>query len=282
MSADFHYSRHSARGAAADVVEQCWTMRAARCRTLVETALPDTCAEIYFNLGSGGRHVFTGCAAAGTSPRAAWVVGPRARNLLVAKEVIDCDIVGVRLRAGTAAHVLGSPASELRERLVDLDVFWGSAVDEIREQLYATRAAAERLSMVQRILLRRLARRGGEPELARTLSLCNAVAGTPRSSIGAAAAAHGLSHRQVIALFEHQVGLRPKQYQRVQRLRGVLAAIAGASPTWAQLAVQHGYTDQSHLIHEFRELTGFTPRQYASSRTQVGDGFVPHQHVAPA
>jgi hypothetical protein len=78
ISNDFYYTRHEARGAAECLMESCWTMRAARCRTLVEAALPDACAEIYFNLGSGGRHVFTGCATAGVSPRAAWVVGPPA------------------------------------------------------------------------------------------------------------------------------------------------------------------------------------------------------------
>ncbi|MEX2283633.1 MAG: helix-turn-helix transcriptional regulator [Gemmatimonadota bacterium] len=281
MSADFHYSRHDARGAAAAVVEESWTMCAARCRTLVEAALPDACAEIYFNLGSGGRHVYTGCAAAGTSPRAAWVVGPRARNLLVAKEVIDCDIVGLRLRAGAVAQVLGVAASELREQMVDLDVFWGSAVDRIRDQLHATRASAARVSIVQRALLQHVARRSVEGELARTHSLCCAVAATSRSSITAVAAAHGLSHRQLIALFEREVGLKPKQFQRVQRLRSVLEAIGESTrPPWAQLAVRHGYTDQSHLIHEFNQLTGITPGHYVSNRSQVGDGFVPHMRVA--
>lgn len=281
MSSDFCYSRHDPQGAAALVVESFWTVRAARCRTQVEAALPDACAEIYFNLGPGGRHEFNGCATAGASRRSAWVVGPRARNLLVVKEVVDCDIVGIRLRAGAVAHVLGSPASALRGCLVDLDCFWGSTVDRIRERLYATPDAAVRVSLVQRSLLQQLARRRADRELVRTLLLCHAVADPAGSSIAAVAAAHGLSHRQVIARFEQEVGLKPKEYQRVQRLRRVLAAIrAHQRPRWAELAIEHGYADQSHLIHEFRRLSGITPVQYAALRTAVGDGFVPHRRVA--
>jgi AraC-like DNA-binding protein len=179
--------------------------------------------------------------------------------------------------------VLGVPASALRDGLIDLDVFWGGAVQRIRDQLSATPDATARISILQRSLLERLERSRGERELARTLSLCHAISDTTRPSIAAVAAAHGLSHRQVIAWFEHEVGLRPKQYQRVQRLRAVLTAIgASDKQRWAKLAVEHGYADQSHLIHEFRQLTGITPAQYATMRTQVGDGFVPQVRMAPA
>jgi AraC-like DNA-binding protein len=31
---------------------------------------------------------------------------------------------------------------------------------------------------------------------------------------------------------------------------------------WAQAAVEAGYADQSHLIHEFKRLAGITPTAY--------------------
>jgi AraC-like DNA-binding protein len=31
---------------------------------------------------------------------------------------------------------------------------------------------------------------------------------------------------------------------------------------WAEVAMEHGYYDQAHLIHDFRELTGLTPTAY--------------------
>ena len=43
-----------------------------------------------------------------------------------------------------------------------------------------------------------------------------------------------------------------------------LAGQAGAD--WAAVAAGHGYSDQSHLIDEFRELAGVTPAGYLRSR----------------
>ena len=31
---------------------------------------------------------------------------------------------------------------------------------------------------------------------------------------------------------------------------------------WAEVAAEHGYADQAHLIHDFRSLTGITPSAY--------------------
>jgi AraC-like DNA-binding protein len=31
---------------------------------------------------------------------------------------------------------------------------------------------------------------------------------------------------------------------------------------WAGLAVEHGFCDQSHLVHDFSSITGITPSAY--------------------
>ncbi len=40
------------------------------------------------------------------------------------------------------------------------------------------------------------------------------------------------------------------------------AALAPGAADWADVAAEHGYTDQAHLIHDFRALTGITPTAY--------------------
>jgi AraC-like DNA-binding protein len=98
--------------------------------------------------------------------------------------------------------------------------------------------------------------------------------------VGRAADAFGLTHRQVIALFDQHVGLKPKSYQRVRRARRVMKAGAAVHrPQWAQIAASSGYYDQAHMINDFRRLTGMTPRGYLARRSSVGHGFVPHQVV---
>jgi AraC-like DNA-binding protein len=63
--------------------------------------------------------------------------------------------------------------------------------------------------------------------------------------------------------FREHVGLAPKRLSRVRRLQRILASVCGADDVdWCIVAAAHGYTDQAHLIHDFRDLTGMTPTAY--------------------
>ena len=79
----------------------------------------------------------------------------------------------------------------------------------------------------------------------------------------------GLSARRFTRLFTLEVGLTPKLYARVQRFQRVLEAMEGHAGDWTDVAQNCGYFDQSHLIRECRELSGFTPTELAARR--VGD-----------
>lgn len=267
-------------GAAAHIVARGWSIRAARCRTAVERAVPDTHTELYFNLGPFGRHL-VGPDEAGASvvPRAAWVVGPHADSVFLVKEAVDCDVVVVRVLPGMIASVLGVSAAELSGRLCDLELFWGrSAVDEILERLFHERDALARVRLVEGAVVRRA--RASTHDCTEIRRLCSALERVPNPSVGAIARRFGLSHRRIISLFDEHIGLKPKEYQRIQRLRRVLERVsAGTVHSWAQLACETGYCDQAHLVNEFQRLAGITPTTYMEARSSVGEGTVPHMLV---
>ena len=67
--------------------------------------------------------------------------------------------------------------------------------------------------------------------------------------------------------FTAQVGLTPKRFARIQRLKRVARDLDGqAEVDWATVAFRHGNADQPHLAGEFRELAGVTPTGYLRSR----------------
>lgn len=70
----------------------------------------------------------------------------------------------------------------------------------------------------------------------------------------------GITERHLRRVLPEATGLSPKQFQRVHRLnRAVAAADRTPCPSWARIAAMAGYYDQSHLIQEFRAITGRGP-----------------------
>ena len=82
-------------------------------------------------------------------------------------------------------------------------------------------------------------------------------------SVGEAAKYLGLSQRRFIQVFKAEVGMTPKLFSRIQRFQQTRTLIQyNPLINWAELAVDLGYFDQSHLIREFLEFSGLSPTDY--------------------
>ena len=65
------------------------------------------------------------------------------------------------------------------------------------------------------------------------------------------------------------MGLTPKSFSRVQRFQRVLRKVHRLpSIDWADVALECGYYDQAHFIHDFQSFSGFTPTVYAARATE--------------
>ena len=186
------------------------------------------------------------------------VVGPQTRQ-----SVIDTDeqrsLVQVGFRLGGAASFFSVPLSEMRDELIDLGDLWGRDGAVLRERVLEAPTAAERLELVEAVLLERLAS-ARECDRAVTWAVGALELGLPVARVTSRL---GLPSKRFVRRFRDQVGVTPKRFARVRRLQRVLAAVARADrPEWAEVAVEHGYYDQAHLIHDFRDLAGMTPTVY--------------------
>ena len=78
----------------------------------------------------------------------------------------------------------------------------------------------------------------------------------------------GWSQRQLLRIFDHQVGLTPKTVLRILRFRAIIASLHDdVEPDWVDTASRAGYTDQSHMIADFVKYTGMTPTQLVGCRS---------------
>jgi AraC-like DNA-binding protein len=174
-------------------------------------------------------------------------------------------IAMVNFRPGGTAPFFAVPAWEMRDRLVELGDLWGRDGAVLRERLCEAATAAEALRVLEDVLLDHVA-----AALVRDPAVDVAIRAFERgASVSAVTARLGVSPKGFARRFRDQVGLTPKRFSRVRRLQRLLGDVHGsATVDWAEIAARHGYFDQSHLIHDFRALTGLTPAAY---RDAVGD-----------
>lgn len=81
-------------------------------------------------------------------------------------------------------------------------------------------------------------------------------------SLGSLATAAGLSPYHFARLFKRSTGLSPHQYLlrcRVERARGLLIR---SKSSIAEIALEVGFCDQSHLASHFKRVYGVTPKAF--------------------
>ncbi len=76
----------------------------------------------------------------------------------------------------------------------------------------------------------------------------------------------GRSARSLQRLFQRYVGVSPKWVLQRYRQHEAAARLAeGTGRTWAEVAADLGYFDQSHFIRDFTRAVGLTPVAYAEA-----------------
>ena len=75
-----------------------------------------------------------------------------------------------------------------------------------------------------------------------------------------------VSQRQVERQFQRWVGMTPKYYQRVIRVKTAINILKNKpNSDLVELALSNGFTDQSHMTREFKEIARITPKQYSKT-----------------
>jgi AraC-like DNA-binding protein len=176
------------------------------------------------------------------------------------------EIMGVHFKAGGAFPFLNANASELTNAHASLADLWGSAGHELRERLCAAATPQRRFRVMEEVLTGRL--RGETTAQVQTRLALKMFAKQGNGILVRNVARElGLAPRQFIRLFNSHVGLTPKVFCRILRFqRARLLAEKLETPHWAELALRCGYFDQSHLINDFQEFSGSTPKTYSAQQ----------------
>lgn len=186
-------------------------------------------------------------------------------------------LVGPHTHAGTSLRFAGSidsfaiflqpaalwplfrlPASAVMETHYDAEDVLGTSVAELWHILAAAPSFAARVRAAETFLLHCTPFDTGDTPATVAASLLANRGG--RMVIHDLASQMNLSVRQLERFFLREMGISPMRFARVARFQAALdTRVRRPDRSWLDIAVDSGYHDQMHLIHEFKALCGMPP-----------------------
>jgi len=221
---------------------------------LAHRVLPDGCADLVFETGSTA------------------LVGPMS-SATVVELCGRVDVMGIRFRPGIIGAFAGVAAGELLDAAIPCaDLSFALEVSDA--QLFASDTLPQRLDLLARLCRRRISALSPPDQLIRHALACWTPTGaSDLPTVAAVNAAVALSERAFERRFTRLVGMPPVRYRRLARFRRLLVQQRTGHGDWATAAAGAGYSDQAHLVRDFRAFADMTPTEWAKAQAAHA-GFV--------
>ena len=191
--------------------------------------------------------------------RDAVIVGPRTRaSYNAADEPASC--LRLHIAPGAVRPLLGVAAAELADGIVDLGELPGPLAEFADRLLHSS--LTEAMVLLEDALPQRISDDPADTARRALLDAAISAMSTSPAPVPEIAARLAVSERQLRNLFATGIGLSPKHFARIDRIRR-LVSTAGTDPL-AQIAATTGYYDQSHMTADFHALMGIPPTKFFS------------------
>jgi AraC-like DNA-binding protein len=158
-----------------------------------------------------------------------------------------------------ARQLLQLPMHLVSKRTTDLADLLGSEADRLVERLVETPDWQTRFLALDNFLLTRI-RRSEKPtrEIEWAWRQLDLSSGSVR--VQSIAERLGWTRKRMVKSFRDEIGIPPKVLGRVLRFRRALIEIGSQKAfDFSVVAAACGYSDQAHMIREFRDFSGLTP-----------------------
>lgn len=183
--------------------------------------------------------------------------------------------ISIRFRSGALRHFCSLPISELGADALPVERIWGREATDMVEQVVVARDLDQRVAIIEKWLLACLVRHG-KAQPAIELALHGLYYRHRDVRIDTLVEQIGMSRRNFERTFQREIGMTPKAFQRVARLnQTVRELLLQESTDYLGVALDHGYYDQAHFIHEFQTMVGDTPAGFLETRMRAAHFYNP-------
>nr|NQU91621.1 AraC family transcriptional regulator [Bacteroidota bacterium] len=167
------------------------------------------------------------------------------------------------------------PISEFYDQNIPLKYLLRDKAIELESDLYESKTFCEKINIVENFLTNQLRKYPKKYELNRigqSIALINQAKGIININFLSSEAC--LSRKQYERTFLEYIGTSPKQFIKTVRFQNAIHCKSkNKDIQLTELAYDCGYYDQSHMINDFKTLSGMTPKQYFSKCEPYSDYF---------
>lgn len=175
----------------------------------------------------------------------------------------NINLISIIFQPASARLFFNFPLSELNNKNIPIEALDDPQLTELEKYLAETYSNEACAKLIEKYLLKRLyePERSGHSRLNAVIHSINHC----ENNIFGLAQAACLGYKQFNRIFNENIGIQPKDFLRIVRFQKAFHILQVQSQiTLTKLAFECNYYDKSHLIREFKEFTGYTPRKLLS------------------
>ena len=183
------------------------------------------------------------------------------------------EMITVVFQPYAAKALLHIPVHLFHGKDVAMDEVEDVELSDLAKQVTDTSDNIVCIRLIEQFFLRRLYA-FSEYNLKRMSAVFQEINLQPQINIPQLSEAACLSSKQFGRVFADHVGTTPKEYLRIVRMQRALFLLQqDVTLPFVQVAYECGYSDQSHMIKEFKLFSGYTPAEYLSVCAPYSDYF---------
>lgn len=178
--------------------------------------------------------------------------------------------IGVRLHPAVTGPLLRVDAgAAVRDRIGPLAMFLPEIAPLVDSVVQSETARGANVPILERAV-EAIVSKADAPDPAIVAVVERLLETHGAESVGKLSGRSGLSSRQLRRKFSAHVGLSPKEFARLRRIRhACILMLAEQEAALAGVSHEGGYADQPHLTREFRGIFGSSPRLVEAYLRQI-------------
>lgn len=173
-------------------------------------------------------------------------------------------------------QLLGIPANEFLDAIIAIDAVFGKNGLILEEQLADQNNNHSRVELLNHFFCNITSKKTISNQLILNDSLNFIISNKGYFSVADLVKYTGYSERHLERKFKESIGLNPKKFGNVIRLHHFLKLIKNKTDdtNLTSICYEAGFSDQSHLIKEFRKHTGISPTAYLYNSGKLANNLI--------